>query len=167
LIISGFKPQQNSFESNTNELIIEENSIKEINKDSVPLNTKKLSITIQSILKAAKIPQWRFAREVLEINRHMLKRLLVLPKPWSMCTNDQKILFKKMKKWAQTPEESITVLKKKLENKDNAVEMRDSSIASIDTLKLASTIKILIKNAGISQEIFATEFLSRVLLNQY
>jgi hypothetical protein len=149
------------------------------------IDTVKLIKTVRKILKNAQIPQYLFAEEVLGTQRHMLKNLLVYPKKWALCQDYKKRLYQKMNEWAQSPEESIRMLKNKAGNENNAAEINDSrikrinteseglnekakqpntttqqqSIAPIDTFKLSESIRNLLKNAKISQETFATEIL--------
>jgi hypothetical protein len=121
-------------------------------QEMTQIDTTKLAKTILSILKDAKIPRHEFAREVVGVSLPALQLLLHRSKPWSMCSDNKKILYQKMNEWAQSPEESIEALKNSLGIKN---------IHNIDTIEIANKIKTMLVKEKLPRSIFAKAVLGQ------
>jgi hypothetical protein len=118
-----------------------------------PIDPAKVAKKIKDILSFANIPQRLFAKEVMGISRSALV-IMLNPrkgKQWAECTSEMKRRYHIIHEWSQAPEKSIEHLK--------AVGIRDNSDKNIDTVMLAKAIKIALKDAKISQELFGKEVL--------
>jgi hypothetical protein len=115
------------------------------------IDTILLTDKISEILKEGPINKEMLAKDVLGIPKPECSFYHSLYKPvlWEKCNYSTKIMYIKLYEWCKSHEESIQPLK--------ASTFSDESI---DTAKLAKTIKDMLDDANISLEFFAAEFMT-------